>query len=121
MRLATRQLPEEALVRLERLRFLALGHEQQHGGETTILDRPGDRRVMEVGDGAIGDHERGRRAGEVGDVLAQVAQQARTDRHFVGPPWHRDGHTDQRSSSTIAAATAPGSPLPSTTCAANSR
>src|SRR5262249_22653630 len=85
------------------------------------LQRLADRREQRVPHRAVGDDEGTRGSGEVGEQVVGPDQHVGPDHHVVGPPPDADGHALQRSSSTMASATSPGVPLPSTTWAANSR
>ena len=97
------------------------GTESSTGVEPGRLQAAREGPEPAVDDRAVGDDERARGLRELGQQRAGLRQHARAHHDVVGASRDRNGHADQRSSSTIASATSPGVPLPSTTCAANSR
>ena len=121
MRFLRRELMQERAIDVEGLRFLTGRDEERHGVEPGSIQRGREGWEPGVVHGAVGHDEGLGRAGERRQQFVGAVEHARTHDHLVGPPGDPDGHALQRSSSTIASATSPGGPLPSTTCAANSR
>ena len=122
MRLLRRELMQQRLVDLQRL-----GRPRRRAPMSGTVASPaapsddasGSNHAS--GDRPVGHHERGRCARELREQRPDRPDRARADADVVRPPRDRDGHADQRSSSTMASATSPGVPVPSTTWAANSR
>jgi len=117
-----RELTLDRRHHLERLRLLALRHGQVHDAEPAGRESLGERIEVAVRDLIVGDHEGALGALELGQVLGGVGEQSRSDRHVVRAAWDRDAYAlHRRSSRSMATATSSTVPLPSTTCAANSR
>ena len=106
---------------LERLRVLARRHGQDERMQASRAEGRLQGSGPQLRDGGVGHHERALGDPEVREHGARALEEPAPHHDVVGPPRHGDGHTLHRSSSTIAAATSPGGPVPSTTWAANSR